>query len=64
MCSPGHIGVLVDELLRFNIEPHYSDMCVYHRCPQTLPQKYVETWVFVAVSGLWPLGENTRGSSY
>ena len=29
-----------------------------------LEQKYIETWVFVAVSEQWRLGENIWGSCY
>ena len=39
-------------------------MCVKITDAPKLWRKYVETWVFVAVSGQWPLGENIRGSSY
>ena len=46
-----------------NIKSYCSDVCGYHWRPQT-PAKYVETWVFVAVPGQWPLGENIWGSCY
>ena len=39
-------------------------MCVEITDAPKLSPKYVETWIFVAVSGQWPLGENIRGSSY
>ena len=35
MFNLGHIGILIDELLHFNIELYYADMCVYHQCSQT-----------------------------
>ena len=39
-------------------------MCEEITDSPTLQRKYVETWVFVAVSGQWPLGKNIWGSSY
>ena len=39
-------------------------MCVEITDTPKLEQKYIETWVFVAVSGQWLLGENIRGSSH
>ena len=34
----GRTGVLIDELLHFNIEPFCSDVCGDHRRPQTLAE--------------------------
>ena len=39
-------------------------MCVEITDASKLQRKYVETWVFIAVSGQWPLRENNRGSTY
>ena len=36
-------------------------MCVEITDTPKLWRKYVETWVFAAVSGQWPLGKNIRG---
>ena len=39
-------------------------MCVEISDAPKLYRKYVETRIFVAVSGQWALGENIRSSSY
>ena len=39
-------------------------MCMEITDAPKLWRKYVESWIFVAVLGQWPLGKNIRGSSY
>ena len=39
-------------------------MCVEITDAPKLYRKYVKTWIFVAVTGQWPLGKNMRGSCY
>ena len=49
-----------NELLRF-LPRTLLFWCVEITDVPKLWRKYVETWVFVAVSGQWPLGKNIRG---
>ena len=36
MCNLVHTGIFIEEFCSFNTKSHCSDVCWYHRCPQTL----------------------------
>ena len=63
ICNLGCTCILIDELLRFIIESFCSDVCDYHRCPQSLAVIHRNTNICCSFRAVGAR-EKYRGSSY